>query len=109
MADDKKDGSKTATGKDIIYIFTYLLSWLSGIVVYVIAKEGEKRKRFHALQAIILGIVGTILSFIPVVGWLVAAVIWVYGLYIGIEAYGGKDMAAPAIGGFAAQHSGYKM
>lgn len=35
----------------------YLLTWLTGLIVYVVADEDERFARWHAIQAIGLGIV----------------------------------------------------
>lgn len=96
--------SSNADG-NILYIFAYLLGWLSGIVVFLVAKPGEKRVKFHGLQAVFLGIVATILYFIPIVGGIIALLLWLLGLVVGIKAYQGEDMSLPVIGDLAKQHS----
>ena len=96
---------------DIMYIFTYLLSWISGILVFVTKGQTDKRMKFHSLQAIFLGIVATVLDFvlffIPVLGSLLAFLIWLYGMYIAVKAYEGNDVKIPVIADYAAKYSGY--
>lgn len=91
----------------IIYIFTYLITWLSGIIVFVTEGQTNKRMKFHSLQAIFLGIIAIILFFIPFVGLIISAIIWIYGMYIAVEAYEGKDIKVPVIADYASKYSGY--
>ena len=96
---------------DIIYIFTYLLSWLSGIIVFVTKGQDDKRMKFHSLQAIFLGITAVVLEFvlffIPSLGSVLAFLIWLYGMYIAVKAYEGEDIKVPVIADYAAKYSGY--
>ena len=101
-----KDQTTMKSG-DAVYILTYFFTVLSGIIVYLVSSSNSRR-RFHALQAILLWIVAVVLGFIPVLGWLIALLIWLYGLYIGIEAYNGKDMMVPVLGDWAKGSAGYK-
>ncbi len=98
-----KQTQSKAKNQDIIYIFAYLLTWLSGIIVFLIA-QNDSRKKFHGLQALFLGVIAIILWFIPFVG-IIDILIWLYGMYIGIMAYGGKDVMVPVLGDFAKQYS----
>ena len=96
---------------DIMYIFIYLLSWLSGIIVFVTKGQNDKRMKFHSLQAIFLGIVAIVLDFvlffIPILGQLIAFLIWLYGMYIAFKAYEGKDIKVPVIADYAVKYSNY--
>ena len=96
---------------DIMYIFTYLLSWLSGIIVFVTKGQSDKRMKFHSLQAIFLGIIAVvidlILFFIPFLGPILAFLIWLYGMYIAVKAYEGEDIKVPVIADYAAKYSNY--
>jgi uncharacterized membrane protein len=96
---------------DIIYIFTYLLSWLSGIIVFVTRGQEDKRIKFHSLQAIFLGITAVVLEFvlffIPSLGSVLAFLIWLYGMYIAVKAYEGEDIKVPVIADYAAKYSDY--
>ncbi|MCL4328414.1 MAG: hypothetical protein M1151_06700 [Candidatus Thermoplasmatota archaeon] len=103
----------------ILYIFAYLLTWLSGIIVYVLYGSKNENLRFHSIQAILLGIVitavwilGQILTFAFVyfywiywIFWLVQVLGWIYGLYVGFEAYNGRNIEMPVIGQFAKQQT----
>ena len=74
--------------------------------MFVTVGQTNARMKFHALQAIIVGIVGFILGFIPFIGGLFAFLIWIYGLYVGYRAYEyNEDVSMPVIGDFAKQNS----
>ena len=91
-------------GHNILYILNYFLLWLSGLLVYVTEGQKSKRAKFHALQAIFLGIVITILAYFPIIN-LVALLLWIYGLYVGVKAYEGEDISMPVLGDYAKRYS----
>jgi uncharacterized membrane protein len=66
---------------------------------------------FHAIQAIFLGVVmiavSIIGSFIFVLAGLLNFLIWVYGIYIGYQAYKGEDVEIPVIADYAKRYSGH--
>ncbi len=111
MAAKAQSASKPAQG-NILFIFAYLLGWLSGILVFIIAGQ-DKRLKFHALQAILWSIgvtvVWFILEFIPfvnIIAWLVVALAWLYGLYIGFMAFSeNKDIDMPVVATYAHQYA----
>ncbi len=70
--------------------------------------------KLHSFQAIFLGIVAIIVAvlfdWIPVIGLLgslLGLLIWLYGLYVGFEAYNGRDVVIPYITEYAKRYSGY--
>ena len=65
----------------------------------------DKRKKQHSIQAIILGIIAVILTFIPFIGWVVDVLIWLYGLYVGYMASQGTDMDIPMVTEFAKKYA----
>lgn len=101
----------------------YLLTIITGIIIFVIEKE-NKYVRFHAMQAILFGatwiilwivlsIVLTALWFVPVVGWIINAVIYI-GLGLGgfilwlllmYKAYQGEKFKLPIIGDIAEKNA----
>lgn len=89
----------------ILYVFNYLLTWLSGLILFLTEGQSNKRMKFHALQAIFLGIVTFIVAWIPIIGWLTAFLLWLYGMYVGVAAYGGRDISMPVIGDYAEKYS----
>ena len=81
--------------KRLLVAICYIFMWLGGIVIFIIA-ENNKALKFHALQAIVLGIAVTIvwilLSMIltPLLWslwslyniiWLIDIIIWLYLVY----------------------------
>lgn len=93
----KKEKSAKSKEFDIIILITYIFTLVSGIIVFLISENNHKRK-FHALQAILLGIIILIVSFIPFIGPLISLVIWIYGIYIGYQGAEGRDIEIPYIG-----------
>ena len=108
---------KSSTGLDanVAAGIAYILTWLTGLIFYLIEKE-SRFVRFHAMQAILLGaaffvvmIVMRILGAIPLIGfvaglasiviWLAFLAIWIYCL---VMAFTGKDFKLPVIGDIAA-------
>lgn len=98
--------SKTGKPADdnLLYLVAYLLTLLTGIVVFIMSKPSEKRLRFNALQSIFLGIIALIFSFLPIV-WIIAAFLWVVGIVAGLKAYNGEDVVLPIIGPYAKKYA----
>jgi len=101
----------------------YVLTIITGIIFYVIEKE-NKYVRFHAMQAIlfgaawiilwiVLGIVMTALSFVPVLGWIIAAVVYlalglggfILWLFLMYKAYQGEKFKLPIVGDMAEKNA----
>ena len=100
----------------IIYVLTYLLSLVSGIIVYFVvipsydkARQDKKLKR-HAIQAMVLGVisivVGAVLFFIPFFSSLIPILIWVYGLYVGYRASINDELDIPYVTDYAKSLAG---
>ena len=94
MAEEKKDTTMA--------LVAYVLSWLTGIIVFVIAKD--KLSKFHGMQSIILGLVGLVLGMVTF--GLGGLLVWLYGLYVGfVYAYKGQMYKIPYIGDFAEKYA----
>ena len=94
--------AETAGRKNgLAYIFTYLLTWLSGLIVYFTLGQNDKAIKFHAVQAFLLGVIMFIIGFLPLAGWIAIFLLWLYGLYIGWQGSQGKDIEIPIIGPYA--------
>jgi uncharacterized membrane protein len=89
---------------DFTYVIIYLLTWITGIIFFVISGN-DKRKKQHSIQAIMLGVIGFILGFIPRIGYLFVILVWLYGLYIGYMASINKEQNIPYITEFAKQYA----
>lgn len=94
---------------------SYLGAWLTGLIFFLIEKQ-NRFVRFHAMQSILifaaltilsiaLSIVGTILSFIGLIGCLITPLISLAWLVIWIicmvNAFQGKYFKLPIIGDYA--------
>ena len=105
---------------------SYLLTIITGIIFFVIEKE-NKFVRFHAMQAIlfgaaciilwiVLGILSTALWFVPVIGWIINALIALASLALGLggfilwlilmyKAYKGERFKLPVVGDIAEKNA----
>lgn len=90
---------------------SYLLLFVSGIILYFIEEESYFVK-FHAFQSsvifIILFLLGVIFSFIPYLGvvisiiaGLITFIVWIVGMF---EAYRGRAYKFPIVGDIAENH-----
>ena len=81
----------------------YVLSWLTGIIVLLIAGD-NKFLKFHAMQSIVFGILLTIISVIFSMFFCIGSIIWlvgwVYTLYGAYLVYSGKPFRIPVIADF---------
>ena len=106
--------SKTSTGmqQNVAGLLCYLLTWLTGIIFFVIEKE-NKTVRFHAMQSIWvfapINVLMIILSFIPIIGWIINIILWVLYVVLWIvlmmKAYQGKMIKIPIAGNMAEKYS----
>ncbi len=108
----KSDGAEDLK---LLYIISYLIPLITGILVYLIYGTKSKRLRFHAVQAvlysialiiidIVLGIVSIVLPIGLLVG-LLMLVLWLYGLYVGYRAMEGEDIKITTVGELAEKYS----
>lgn len=101
---------KTTTGlpKNTAAALSYVLGWLTGIVFLLLEKDAFVR--FHAMQSIITFGVLTLLSFVPVIGWILSPLIMIVGFILWLvliyKAYQGEEFALPVIGDFAKKQLG---
>lgn len=104
------DGTKTSTGinENVAGLLCYLAGWITGLIFLLIEKE-NRFVRFHAMQSIItfggLTVLVIILSFIPMLGWILLSVVWILELVLWIllmiKAYQGEMFKLPIIGDLA--------
>lgn len=98
----KSTGTSGVEDAKLLSLLAYIFSWVGGLLVFLIAKD--KFAKFHAMQSLILGVLGFLLSFVTF--GLLGLLLWIYGLYIGIvHAYKGKMYKAPVIGDYAEKWS----
>lgn len=105
MAEEKKG---TGLPRNTAAALSYVLGWVTGIIFLLIEKDPFVR--FHAMQSIITFGVLMLLSFVPLVGWilspLVAIVGFVLWLVLIFKAYQGEEFKLPVIGEFAKKQLG---
>jgi uncharacterized membrane protein len=80
----------------------YVLSWLTGIIVLIIAGD-SKFLKFHAWQSIVYGVILTIVSVLLsllCIGTIIGLVGWLYGLYGAYLIYTGKPFYIPIVADF---------
>lgn len=104
MKEEEPVKSTSTGGEDakLLALLAYIFNWVGGLLVFLIAKD--KFAKFHAMQSLILGVLGFLLSFVTF--GLLGLLLWIYGLYIGIVyAYKGRMYKAPVIGDYAEKWS----
>lgn len=100
--------SSTGLQPNIAGLLSYVAWWVTGIVFLIIEKENQF-VRFHAWQSIVvfgaITVANIILSFIPIVGWIIAWILWVVGIILWIvlmvKAYQGQRYKVKWAGDFA--------
>ena len=94
----------TKKGTDIVAYIT-IVGWLIALLCGT-----REESKFHLNQSLVLilaniiwGVIGKVLAFIPIIGWLaipigylIIFVLWLMGLIYAIQ---GKEQAVPLIGG----------
>ena len=98
------DGTSTGLEPNIAGLLCYVLGWISGLVFIFIEKN--EFVRFHALQSVLtfgcLTIIGIVLGWIPFIGSVIAAIVWLlsFALWIilMIKAYQGERFRLPVTG-----------
>ena len=106
----EKSAEKSSTGLDsnVAGALCYLLGFITGVLFLVLEKD-SKFVRFHAMQStIVFGaffVVNVILTVIPILGWLMAIllfpvtlIIWVFLM---IKAFQGALFRLPIVGDIA--------
>jgi len=106
--------AKSSTGleENIAGLLCYILTWLSGLVFFLIEKDSRFVK-FHAMQSIItfvaLIIVIWIANAIPLIGGVIAGLVGllmlVLWIILMIKAYQGEKFKLPVIGDLAEKWS----
>lgn len=115
----------TSTGLDqnIAGLLSYVLGPLTGLVFFLLEKE-NRFVRFHAMQSIVVGvasfafwivfsILSTILAFVPVLGWILSAIVgmvaglafFVLWIVLMVKAFQGEEWEVPVLGKYARQYS----
>lgn len=98
------EGTTTkAEGDRTLAAVAYILTWITGLIIFFIAKKEDKYARWHAIQAIGYGIAATVISIIvgflpvPYLGTIVWILIIVGIVVLAMKAYQGEKMRLPVI------------
>lgn len=82
----------------------YVLGWVSGLV-FLLAEKQNAKVRFHAMQALLFFGGLTVLSFVPVIGWLLSPFVMILGFIVWLmsiyKAYNGEEFELPVVGKMA--------
>ena len=85
----------------------YILTWITGLIIFFVAKKEDKYARWHAIQAIGYGIATTIISIIlnilpiPFIGTIFWILIIVGIIILAMKAYQGEKMRLPIVADMA--------
>jgi len=86
----------------------YVLTWVTGLIIYFTSKPQDKYQRWHAIQAIGYGIATTVVYFVltALPGlWMLGSLLWlliIVGVVIlAVKAYQGEKLRLPVIADFA--------
>ena len=101
---------KSSTGLDenLAGLLCYLLTWITGLVFFLIEKE-SKFVKFHALQSLLffggIFVANIVLGMIPFIGWLIGLLLVIAGIVfwiIGMEkAFNNEKYKFPIVGDIA--------
>jgi len=93
----------TGLPKNTAAALSYVLGWLTGIVFLLIEKDPFVR--FHAAQSVVTFGILTILTLIPVIGWVLSPLILIVGFVLWLvliyKAYQGEEFKLPWMGNLA--------
>ncbi len=88
----------------ILYLLAYVFTIISGAIIYLFFSKDNKQLKLHSEQAIILGViiivVEAVLFLVPYIAGIIGLLIWLYGIYVGFEAYMSNDVKIPYITDF---------
>ena len=101
---------KTSMGLEpnVAGLLCYVVGWVTGIILLILEKENQF-VRFHAMQSIVVfgayTVAAIVLSFIPIIGWIIAWLInvlaFILWIILMLKAYQGQKYKLPIAGEFA--------
>ncbi|MBW6517802.1 MAG: DUF4870 domain-containing protein [ANME-2 cluster archaeon] len=111
--------SKPANNDNVMAAVAYVLTFISGAVIFLIEKDKPDKSKFimfHAMQSIVFGIaiiiiwiVLSIISFLPFIGALIAMLaqlaLFIFWLFLIYKAYSGEEYHIPVISEYAVKYA----
>jgi uncharacterized membrane protein len=103
----------TSPQENTLAAVAYILTILTGVIILLVAKKEQRYARWHAIQAIGVGIIlivaqmvlTLVAGFVPVIGIMVASLFGLIALlvivFFAIKAYQGGAPRVPVASGFA--------
>ncbi len=89
--------------KNLKAALCYVGVWVTGLIFLLTEKDEEIR--FHAMQSVVTFGALTILTMIPLLGWILAPLVMIFSfvlwLVLIIKAYQGEKFKLPVVGEFA--------
>lgn len=103
-----EEKSSTGLDRNVAGLLCYFLGLLTGVLFFLLEKD-SKFVKFHALQSIFISlflfVLNLVLSFVPVVGWMLNLLLWpvsiVLWIVLMVKAYKGEVFKLPVLGGMA--------
>lgn len=77
----------------------YVLLWVTGLLMLVLEVQ-DRSIKFHSLQSIIYSLVLMLIGWVPLIGWALFVIGWLYALYGAYIVYTGREFKIPYIGEF---------
>ncbi len=106
MATKEKTKKMAAFGlpQNTAAALSYVVGWVTGLV-FVLVEKDNQYVRFHAMQSVMFFAALTILSFVPVLGWLLSPLLMILGFIVWLVAiyksYNGETFELPVVGKLA--------
>jgi len=108
MPEAKIKPKGTGLPRNTAAALAYVLGWISGL--FFLFMEKDDYVRFHAMQSIVVFGALTILSMVPVVGWILTPIVLLAGLALWliliVKAYQGEKFKLPYIGNWVEKQLG---
>lgn len=85
----------------LLAVLSYVF-WIVAIIVLLLEPyKSQHYTRANAVQALVLGLVIWVLGWIPVIGWIIALVAFVFAIIAILKALKGEIYEVPVVYGFA--------
>ena len=98
-------GPEDISDDDKLWALLSLIFWPVALIALLLEEKKARPFIKHAaVHSLVVGAIATLLALIPVINCftsIVSLVIWVYMIYLGIQAYGGAWITIPYVSDFA--------